>query len=66
MLGQRQRGAAIDHPVQLLLARAQVIDEAKPHLADKAGTAGNAGEKRRQRGFPRARHDQRVAVAFGA
>jgi hypothetical protein len=65
-LRQRKRGATIDHPGQRFFPAAQVIDETEPHFADKGGAAWNSGEKRRQRGFPGARHDQGVAVALGA
>ena len=61
---QRQRGAAIDHARQAALAEAQIVEQEEPRLADEAGALRNAGEKRRQRRFPGARHDQRRAVVF--
>ena len=65
-LGQRERGAAVDHARQRLLPRTEIVDEAEPHLAEKAGAHGDAGERRRERRLPGPRHDQRVAITLAA
>jgi len=46
------------------LAEAQIVDQAEAAFADEPGTAGNSGERGRERRFPRPRHDQRLAVPF--
>src|SRR5262249_466292 len=43
---------------------AQIVDQAEAAFADETGTAGNSGERGRQRGFPGPWHDQRSAVSF--
>ncbi len=63
---QRQGGAAVDHARQRLFARTQVVDEAEPHFADKAGADGDARQRRGERRLPGPRHDQGVAIALGA
>ena len=63
---QRQGGAAVDHARQCLFARTQVIDQAVPHFADKAGADGNARQRRGERRLPGPRHDQRIAITLGA
>ena len=63
-LGKRQRGACVDHAGQFALAAAHVVEQAEPAFADKAGAHRNAGQERRQRRFPGARHHQRLRVAF--
>jgi hypothetical protein len=52
----------IDHARALALAEAQIVQEAKAHLPEPADPLRDAGQKRRQRGLPSARHDQRGAV----
>ena len=61
---QRQRGAAVDHARQRPLAPAQVVEQAEAGLADEPGPLRDAGQKRRQRRFPGARHHQGMAIAF--
>ena len=61
---QRQHGAAIDHAGQLLLPEAHVVEQDETHFAGKAHALRNAGQKRRQRRLPGARHGQRHAIAF--
>ena len=65
-LGQRQRAHLVDHARQLALARPEVVEEADADLAEEAGPPRDAGQPRRQRRLPFARHDQRLAVTAGA
>ena len=65
-LGHGERRAAVDHAGQGPLAPAHIVEQAEPDLAGESGALGNAGEPRRERRFPGARHHQCAAITFGA
>ena len=61
---QRQHGAAVHHPRQFTFAKTHVVEEDYSSLAEESDTLRNAGEKRRERRFPGARHDECGSVTF--
>ena len=66
VLRQGEGDETVDHALELALAPAHVVDQEKARLAGKAGAFGDAGEERRQRRLPGARHHQSGAVMLGA
>ncbi len=63
---QSERGASLDHAGQPPLAPAEIIDEPDTAFADKSSALRDAGKKEGQRGLPRPRHHQGLAIAFPA